>query len=263
MSISAHVEKAQSSVQAWIRKNRKNYSFLKDCCDKNPDEPISYYIILKNLTELFLKSQVCKSLTPVFLIFLWNSISLHFPEMFDHYIARLCYVVRIVYFCYIMYTIRSRINQKIEDGEMDQQVTVERQEWTNEASMETVPEQLSAGDYDKEQWMSFLKSQGVGSFMSLSLYIKWGYTTPMVVSLFLGYQHIKDLALYRIHVKGESGSEDALLRRPFKQMDLFTHWQKALNHHAVVKQPTKEKKIATKSLKQKEKAKAQAEKKRA
>merc|ERR1711860_129509 len=107
------------------------------------------------------------------------------------------------------------MGERINNGEMEQIIQVEKQEWTNEGKMETMHEPQSIGEYDKDQLTAQIKQQLVAIGMVMLIHYNWGYTTPLVVGSVMGALQLKDSQLVRIHLKGEDPTENAELKRPY------------------------------------------------
>lgn len=265
MSVKDRLTVAQSGVETWVRKNRKNFRVLEDCCSKNTEDPIQYGVIFWNIWTIFYASPLFKTLTPLMLVLAWNACSQFLPDEIALQIARLGFLAKNAATLYVMFQIRSTIRRKMNDGEMDSSISVEKRGWTNEGTMENMPEPMSIGTYDEEQLFLFFKTQGFSVAFMMFLHWRYMYTSPLVAGSVMGFLQLKDLPLFRIHVRGEDATSDVTLKRPFRADDFMSTWNKAMiqyqNQNAGPAGPA-EKKVSAKSLKIKEKQQKSAEKKK-
>lgn len=257
----------RNTVKSYVKKNYKKSEWLKDGYDLDSDS-IRFFTIISNAAIWFSGTKFFKQLRPLFMLLVWNGITPFLPEWFIMTFARLIFIAKNAGVMWFLFTIYQAIKLKIEDGEMEQQITIEKQEWTNEGSMETVQDLQDIGSYDMDQIWAFVKQQGIQLAIVSFLHMKYEYTTPLVFSSILGVMAIMDLPLYKIYIKGVSVEDDETLKRPWKNaQDFGEQWKVAMQRYmgqgpaADAAAGPNKKKISTKSLKAKGRMAAAEQKK--
>ena len=74
----------------------------------------------------------------------------------------------------------------MDDGELEQVITVERSEMTNEGTVDSYTEEQDIGSHDKEAFMATLKREAIGTVLVSAFHMYWGYHVPLVVGTFVG-----------------------------------------------------------------------------
>jgi len=179
--------------------------------------------------------------------------------------ARLIFIVKNIGMTFFFFRLRSLIKSKINDGEMEQVITIKKQEWTESGNMEKVETRVTLGEYDEDFLWSWGKSNGLTMSFIIGLHYWKGYTTPLVISSIMAINSFREFQLYRVHIKGETEEDEPALKRPWvNQNDFYEQWMEQAgkaNWNTATTLEDTSKKVSTKSLKAKQKSGALNEKK--
>jgi len=172
-----------------------------------------------HLFNEFRQTQFAKSLIPLVVLSCWNFIASFLAEDTTTVIARLAFIVKNIGHGLVLFRIKQLVEQAQSEGELEDTVEVTRQDWTDEGKMVNRKETITYGEYDLEQVWTTVKQQGMQVGMVTFLHWYWGYTTPLVITSFMGVQQIMDFPLYKLYMSGVSASDDKTLKRPFASQD--------------------------------------------
>jgi len=94
------------------------------------------------------------------MVSMWNSFQTYVSTDTSFLIARLIFACRNVAVLVIMYMIKAKIDTKINNGELEEDITVERTDMNNDGKWLKLKETITVGEYDHEEWWKFVKQQG-------------------------------------------------------------------------------------------------------
>eukprot|EP00392_Amoebophrya_sp_AT5.2_P019151 g19885.t1 len=228
---------------------------------------VSWLRILLNVAAMVCGMAWFKQLLPVLVGFFWQGVSGFLPnEQWGLTVARLLFLGQVFATIYVVLQVKQKLNRKINDGELEQMITVETQQMTDKG-YETFTENQSIAEYDLGQISTFQRHFLAGACVAMLVHWKWSMSTPLVIGSCFGVLRLRDWPMYRIHVLGQDATDVPGLKRPFKVPDPFGMQKWVQQHSAVagaagVETTNLAKKVSTKSLKAKEKSSKTADKKR-
>lgn len=210
-------EQLMITVRNQFKSMKKNKSSLAENID--PDN-IDATQVVKNFTNWFWEfrhSQGVKMLAPFFVISIWSSITPVIGDDMSTWIARIMFASKAIFFLAIFASCKSKIQAKIDDGEMERIIEVEVQKWNDEVGYEKVKENITIGEHDLRAQWDFMKKELMATGITLMIHYWFGMTIPLVITTVMAGFQYNVSPLYKVYIAEMDPTDDDYPSRPWKE----------------------------------------------